>query len=75
MTNPIVRVTAPVRLVKTFDGAAGHVDPARTYPITWSCTYGGAVVAGGTVAVVADPGGRHARSDVPVTSACNGHRG
>ena len=42
-------------LVKTFTGPQGVIDPARTYPITWSCTYGGASV-----------GRRHGRTSSPV---------
>ena len=34
ISNPIVRVTAPVHLVKTYTGPQGVIDPARTYPVT-----------------------------------------
>ena len=73
--NPIVRVTAPVQLVKTYTGPQGVIDPARTYPVTWSCTYGGAVVAGGTVAIVADPTGITVADAVPLTSVCTATEG
>ena len=43
--NEIVRVTAPVHLVKTYSGPQDVIDPDRTYPIQWSCTYGTVVVA------------------------------
>ena len=47
VVNEIVRVTAPVHLVKTYSGPQDVIDPARTYPVHWSCTYDGAVVAEG----------------------------
>ena len=44
MTNPIVRVTAPIDIVKFFtdNGYTGVVDPATIYNGTWVCTYVGA---------------------------------
>ena len=68
--NPIVRVTAPVRLVKTFTGAQGVVPADRTYPITWSCTYPNEPVRTGTVNLAADPGGIVVDPAVPLTSSC-----
>ncbi|MFZ1286350.1 MAG: DUF5979 domain-containing protein, partial [Candidatus Phosphoribacter sp.] len=73
--NPIVRVTAPVTLVKTFTGAQGVIDPARTYPVTWTCTYGATQVGGGLVDIVADPAGVIVAADVPVTSTCTATEG
>ena len=73
--NPIRRVFAPVRLVKTLTGEQGVVDPARMYPITWSCTYGGAQVAGGTDDVTANPTGVEVADDVPVTALCTATEG
>ena len=79
VTNPIVRVTAPVRLVKSFDGPQGVVDPARTYPISWSCSYAGSEVDGGTVDVGRRPGGRAGRrrraADHAVCTATEGDLG
>ena len=72
--NPIRRVFAPVRLVKTLTGEQGVVDPARMYPITWSCTYGGAQVAGGTDDVTAVRRVWRSR-DVPVTALCTATEG
>jgi uncharacterized repeat protein (TIGR01451 family) len=74
VTNPIVRVTAPVRVVKTLAGAQGVVDPDRTYPVTWSCTLG-SETSGGTVDVTADPAGVQVSDDVPVGSACTATEG
>ena len=73
--NPIVRVTAPVHLVKTFTGPQDVVDPARTYPVSWSCTYAGAVVVSGDENIVADPNGIIVADDVPVTSECTATEG
>ena len=73
--NPIVRVTQPLTLVKSFSGAQGVVDPARTYPVTWSCTYRGAQVAGGTVNITADPSGVEVAAAVPLTSECTATEG
>ena len=73
--NPIVRVTVPVTLVKTFSGPQGVIDPARTYPVTWSCTYGGTQVAGGQVNIVVDPAGITVADAVPVTSTCTATEG
>ncbi|WP_420122595.1 DUF5979 domain-containing protein, partial [Nakamurella sp.] len=73
--NPIVRVTAPVGLVKSVTGGQGVVDPSRTYPVTWSCTYRGTEVAGGTVNVPAGPNGLDLADDVPVTSVCTATEG
>ncbi len=73
--NPIVRVTAPVRLVKTFAGPQDVVDPGRTYPVTWSCTYRGTQVAGGRVDIVAGPAGVVVADAVPLTSACTATEG
>ena len=70
VTNPIVRVTAPVRLVKTFSGFQGVVDPDRTYPVDWACTYNGTVVASGSESVVAGPAGIEVAAAVPATSVC-----
>ena len=73
--NPIVRVTAPVQLVKTYTGPQGVIDPACTYPVTWSCTYGGAQVAGGSVDIVADPTGTTVADAVPLTAVCSATEG
>jgi fimbrial isopeptide formation D2 family protein len=73
--NPIVRVTAPVRVVKTLTGGEGVIDPTRTYPITWSCTYNGGSVAGGTIDAVVDPSGVQVADAVPLTSACSATEG
>lgn len=75
ITNTIVRVTAPVRLAKTFAGAQGVVDPARTYPVDWSCSYGGSTVASGSTAIAADPVGVVVAPSVPVTSTCTATEG
>ena len=79
ITNPIVRVTAPVRLVKTYTGPQGVVDPIpedRTYPVTWTCTYGGEVVAGPTLEnIVADPNGIVVADAVPINSVCTAIEG
>ena len=73
--NPIVRVTVPVTLVKTFSGPQGVIDPARTYPVTWACTYRGTQVAGGQVNIVVDPAGITVADAVPVTSTCTATEG
>lgn len=73
--NPIVRVTAPVGVVKSVTGGQGVVDPSRTYPVTWSCTYRGTEVAGGTVNVPAGPNGLALAQEVPVTAACTATEG
>jgi hypothetical protein len=73
--NPIVRVTAPVSLVKTYTGPQGVIDPDRTYPITWSCDYGGDQVAGGTVDLAANPDGITVADAVPLTSECTATEG
>ncbi len=70
VTNPILRVTAPVQLVKQFSGAQGVVDPDFNYAISWSCTYDGAVVASGDELVPAGAGGIVVADAVPVTSLC-----
>ncbi|MGB8384914.1 MAG: DUF5979 domain-containing protein, partial [Dermatophilaceae bacterium] len=73
--NPIIRVTVPVTLVKTFSGPQGVIDPARTYPVTWACTYRGTQVAGGQVNIVVDPAGITVADAVPVTSTCTATEG
>ena len=75
ITNPIVRVTAPVNLVKTYVGAQGIIDPARRYDIDWSCTYRGTTVGRGSVSVAAGPDGIVLANDVPVTSTCTATEG
>lgn len=75
VANPIARVTAPVGVVKTVVGGQGVVDPSRTYPVTWSCSYRGSEVAGGTVNVPAGPAGLDLAEDVPVTSVCTASEG
>ena len=75
VTNPIVRVTAPVQLVKTFSGPQGIVDPDRPYPISWSCSYAGAVVASGDENITADPNGVTVADAVPITSTCTATEG
>jgi uncharacterized repeat protein (TIGR01451 family) len=75
VTNPIERVVAPVELVKTYSGPQGVVDPAQTFPIHWSCTYNGTVVASGDEAITADPNGITVADDVPVTSVCTATEG
>src|SRR4029079_9215822 len=42
---------------------------------TWSCTYGGAQVAGGSVDIVADPTGITVADAVPLTAACSATEG
>ena len=62
ITQHIVRVLAPVRVVKSYSGPQGVIDPAKTYPITWSCDYGGGQETfGGTVNVVVDAARRAGR--------------
>ncbi len=75
IVNPIVRVGAPVRVVKSLTGGQGVIDPARTYPITWSCSYGGQQVAGGTLDAVVDPTGVVVDQDVPLTAQCTATEG
>ncbi|MDN5768466.1 MAG: DUF11 domain-containing protein, partial [Humibacillus sp.] len=75
VTNPILRVTAPVTLVKTFVGAQGIVDPDRLYDIGWSCSYRGATVGSGSVRVKAGPDGMLLADDIPVTSTCTATEG
>lgn len=73
--NPVVRVTAPVQLVKTFSGAQGVVDADRTYPISWSCSYKGTTVAAGDQNIRVGPSGVTVATDVPVTSICTATEG
>jgi uncharacterized repeat protein (TIGR01451 family) len=78
VTNPIVRVTAPLQLVKTYTGPQGVVDPIptdRTYPVTWSCTYNGTEIDGGTVDIVAGPDGITVADAIPITSECTATEG
>ena len=75
VNNPIARVTAPVQLVKTYTGAQGVIDPAKTYPINWSCSYGGTVVESGTANVIAGPDGITVATAVPLTSTCTATEG
>ncbi len=70
ISNPIVRVTGPLVLVKTFDGPQGVVDPARSYPISWSCRYEGREIASGTDDVTATPDGIQVADNLPLTSEC-----
>ncbi|GAA1980150.1 DUF5979 domain-containing protein [Microbacterium pumilum] len=72
--NPIERVLVPLRLVKTVAGAQGVVDPDQTYPVTWSCTYGGSSF-GGSVDVTAGAAGVELADDVPVTADCSATEG
>ncbi len=73
--NPIVRVTAPVRLVKTYTGAQGVIPADHTYPITWTCTYDGTTVGTGTVNVTADPDGVVLATGIPLESVCGATEG
>lgn len=75
VTNPIVRVSAPVRLVKTLSGPQGVVPANRTYPVTWSCTYGGNQIAGDTLDLTADPAGVVLPDEVPLTAECTASEG
>ncbi|OFE16549.1 hypothetical protein BA895_02850 [Humibacillus sp. DSM 29435] len=70
ISNPILRVTAPVNLVKRFVGTQGIIDPDRLYDINWSCTYRGSTVGSGSVSVKAGPDGTVLADDIPVTSTC-----
>ncbi len=67
--NPIQRVTAPVNLLKRYAGPQGVVDPTFTYPVSWSCTYGGSTVASGDQDLVAGAAATQVAT-VPVTSSC-----
>ena len=73
--NPIVRVTAPVQLVKSYAGPQGVIDPARTYPVDWSCTYGGATVASWLRRPRRWPARLTVADAVPVTSVCTATEG
>ena len=77
IANEIVRVYAPVRLVKSYTGPQGVLDPARTFPVTWSCVYDGPepVSVGGTVDVPVDPAGVLLADEIPVTAACSATEG
>ena len=76
VTNDIVRVLAPVRVVKSYSGPQGVIDPAKTYPITWSCDYGGGQETfGGTVNVVVDAAGVQVADNVPLTAVCTATEG
>ena len=76
ITNDIVRVLAPVRVVKSYSGPQGVIDPAKTYSITWSCDYGGGQETfGGTVDVVVDAAGVQVADNVPLTAVCTATEG
>jgi len=74
VSNPIERVLVPLRLVKLLSGAQGVVDPDRTYPVTWSCTYAGESF-GDSVDVPAGVPGVELADDVPVTAECTAEEG
>ena len=77
IANEIVRVYAPVRLVKSYTGPQGVLDPARTFPVTWSCVYDGPepVSVGDTVDVPVDPAGVLLADEIPVTAECSATEG
>ncbi|MET0863419.1 MAG: DUF5979 domain-containing protein, partial [Nakamurella sp.] len=77
VSNPIIRITAPLTVVKTLSGAQGVVDPDRTYPVNWSCSYGpdSEIIAEGDIDIVADPGGVVVDPAVPITSECTATEG
>lgn len=69
VTNEIAQIYGDVAIAKTVTDPDGVVDPNRTYPVSWECTYDGGVVDSGTFDVPGD-GTPVIVGSVPVTSVC-----